>query len=78
MVKNPKLNKVIQNLMPGEITAGGFLGDDNRSLLDIIEHDEEKMIALGLDFKEIGLHLNNLMLEGRKGLGSPIDFDPEI
>ena len=75
MKLSPELKKAQANMAPGEITASGFLGDDTRPLIDIIEADEEAMEALGLDFEDIARRMRHLLDEGRKGLGEPTSVD---
>ena len=55
----------------GVITSTGFLGTDVRALSDIIEADEERFRALGLDFAAAADELERLKAEGAKGLGEP-------
>ncbi|MFP4362273.1 MAG: hypothetical protein ACLFR1_00255 [Spirochaetia bacterium] len=63
------------NMDPGIITQTGFLGDDTRNIVDIIEADEEKMRLLGLDFDIVAEKLTYLLTEGRNGLGEPTTVD---
>ncbi|MCF7929018.1 MAG: hypothetical protein K9L68_09010 [Spirochaetales bacterium] len=74
MKMSPFYVKAQDNMQPGIITSSGFLGDDTRPIVDIIEHDEEIMQQLGLDFEEVANRLHELMEEGRKGLGEPITY----
>ena len=71
----PQYTKAQANMVPGEITAEGFLGSDSRPLLDIIEADEEKLQALGLNFESLAKKMQHLMDEGRRGLGEGITVD---
>ncbi|KGE73173.1 hypothetical protein [Spirochaeta lutea] len=75
MKMTPEYQKAQQNMQAGVITADGFLGDDRRPLLDIIEHDEETMKELDLDFEILTARMRYLMEEGRKGLGEPVTID---
>ena len=75
MKMSPELTKAQGNMTPGKITADGFLGEDSRPLVDIIEADEEKVQSLGLTFDEIAEKLQQLFEEGRKGLGEQITID---
>lgn len=56
-------------MAPGRITETGFLGNDKRTLLEIIEADEQKISALKLDWNDISDKLNYMLQEGIKGLG---------
>jgi hypothetical protein len=75
MKMSPEYKKAQDNMQPGVITADGFLGDDNRNIVDIIEADEEEFARLGLDFDEVVERLRHLLEEGRKGLGEPVTID---
>ena len=75
MKDNPILAKVLKNLQPGEITGYGFLGNDDRSLIDIITEDEQHMASLELDYNKVGKYLEHLTEEGKKGLGDPCEVD---
>ena len=72
MKMTPELKKAQENMQPGVITADGFLGDEKRSLKDIIVRDEEEMRKYGLDYEETAELLRELLEEGRKGLGEAV------
>ena len=59
----------------GSITGPGFLGDDERNLLDIIREDESKVKELGLTNETIADKLEILMKQGERGFGSPVKVD---
>ena len=75
MKMSPEYKKAQDNMQPGVITADGFLGDDNRNIVDIIEADEEEFSRLGLDFETVVDRLKHLLEAGRKGLGEPVTVD---
>ncbi len=75
MKMSPEMQKARKNMEPGVIIKTGFLGDDTRPLVDIIQHDEEVMKSLGLDFDTVVKKMKYLMEEGKKGLGDPITVD---
>lgn len=75
MKMSPELTKAQANMQPGVITSDGFLGDDDRPIVDIIQDDEEEMARLGLSFEESAKKLREIMEEGRKGLGEPVTVD---
>lgn len=61
-----------ERMLPGFITAQGFLGDDRRFPADIVAEDEAEFARLGLDFADIASRLARLRDEGEKGLGEPV------
>lgn len=75
MKQTPDYKKAEENMLPGVITAEGFLGDDTRPLVDIINHDEESFASLGLSFEDVAEKLYYLMKAGQEGLGEPITVD---
>ncbi|MFP4510469.1 MAG: hypothetical protein ACOC4I_04975 [Spirochaetota bacterium] len=75
MKMSPEFARAMHNMQPGEITADGFLGDDERALVDIIAADEAAMAELGLTFDECSDRLEYLMEAGRKGLGEPVTVE---
>jgi hypothetical protein len=75
MKMSPEYKKAQDNMQPGVITADGFLGDESRNIVDIIEADEEEFSRLGLDWDEVVARLRHLLEEGRKGLGEPVTVD---
>ena len=75
MKMSPEYAKAQANMQPGVITSDGFLGDDNRPIVDIIAEDESKMEQLGLDFDETVQRMRRLMDKGREGLGEPVTAD---
>lgn len=64
-----------ERMKPGIITAAGFLGDDTRSLRDIIEADEEAMAKYGITFEHAADFLEYLKAAGQAGLGEPITVE---
>lgn len=75
MKMSPEYTKAQENMQPGVITSDGFLGDDNRNIVDIIEADEEEFDRLGLDFDTVTSKLRQLLEQGRKGLGEPVTVE---
>lgn len=75
MKMSPEFVRAMHNMQPGEITADGFLGDDERSLVDIIAADEAAMARQEMTFDESSERLEYLMEAGRKGLGEPVTVD---
>ncbi|MCS7174790.1 hypothetical protein [Pseudothermotoga sp.] len=75
MKMTPQQIKAQENMKPGKITADGFLGDDDRNIVDIIQEDETNFARLGIDFNEVAELMRKLMKEGLKGLGEPIVYE---
>lgn len=72
MKQKPDLSEIQELMAPGKLTARGFLGDDTRSLADILAADNLLVRKLGVDHSTIAEKMLYLMNEGRKGLGNPV------
>ncbi|MBN2544505.1 MAG: hypothetical protein JXB50_01830 [Spirochaetes bacterium] len=72
---SPLFKKAYDNMRPGRITMEGFLGDDERTLTDIISEDEKEVKFLKMDFEIISSKLKYFLNEGLKGLGEPLTVD---
>lgn len=75
MKLTPEYASAQESMKPGKITAEGFLGDDDRNIVDIITADEEEFAHLNLDFSEVAKQLRQLLREGAKGLGNVVAFE---
>jgi len=75
MKMSPEYKKIQESLLPGVITASGFLGDDKRSVIDIIEDDEEMMRHYDLDYDSVIKKMEYFLEYGKKGLGDYISVD---
>lgn len=75
MKMSPIFEKAQKNMETGILTKTGFLGDDKRKLVDIIQHDEELVKSFKLDFNLIINKLEYFLNEGKKGLGEPITVE---
>jgi hypothetical protein len=69
------LKKAEAQMQAGAITVEGFLGYDKRNLAEIIQHDEEEMRSLNLDWDAVAAKLRELLKKGSDGLGEPITVD---
>jgi hypothetical protein len=56
-------------MRPGVITLYGFLGPDERNLIDILTEDEGEVNRLGLTHESIARRMEELREEGKRGLG---------
>lgn len=72
-MKNTQTEQDVRKRMTtGIITAEGFLGQDDRSLADIIEADEEAFRREGLDFEAAADRLEAWKKAGDAGLGDAV------
>ena len=75
MKPTPADKRIADNQQPGSTSAEGFLGQDTRSLADIIRADQMAVSKLGLSHQQIADRLRELTDLGKKGLGSPIEHE---
>lgn len=65
MKQTPELDKVQERMQPGALTLRGFLGPDNRKLVDILAEDAATVAALRLTHERIAGRLRRIMEDGR-------------
>ncbi|WP_041083015.1 hypothetical protein [Thermotoga profunda] len=75
MKMSPEYVEAQKNMKPGVISSVGFLGDDTRNLVQIIEEDERIMSQLGLDFEKVAAWMKKMMSKAIKGLGETVLID---
>src|SRR3972149_459239 len=75
MKMSPEFQRAAAAMGPGQISKEGFLGNDTRSLVDIIQADEEEMGRLGLSFETVTERLTRIFEEGKKAYGTPVVFE---
>jgi len=81
MKQSPELTKVQEKMQPGKIVIDGMLGDDTRPLVDIITEDRGVVNGLGLTHEEIADFLDDMVEQGKAGLGDPVrvgDFTVQV
>ncbi|WP_321330113.1 hypothetical protein [uncultured Ilyobacter sp.] len=75
MKMTPYMIKAQSNMVPGKITAEGFLGDEKLNISEIITRDEGEMIRLGMKFQTVADLLRDFMLKGEHALGEPVTIE---
>ena len=78
MKQSPELSIAQANMKPGVITLYGFLGPDDRNLIDILTEDDGEVKRLGLTHERIAARMEELRDEGAKGLGEFIRVEPHF
>ena len=74
MKQSPQQKLIEENMMPGSLSAPGFLGDDSRSLADIIRDDAKTLKNVGVTQQELADKMQELTDFGVQGLGRPMLF----
>jgi len=78
MKQSPELSIAQTNMRPGVITLYGFLGPDDRNLIDMLIDDDGDVKRLGLTHEQIGRRMEELRNQGAKGLGEYIKVAPHF
>jgi len=71
-------SKTLNNMQPGVLTAGGFLGDDKRKPERIIEEDLNALNSLGVDKNELVKRMREAFEKSASGFGEWIEINEKI
>jgi len=72
MKENPEQQDLRQKLLPGKLSAEGFLGEDMRSPAEIIQEDVAALARLGTSATELAARMRELTELGQTELGRPV------
>jgi hypothetical protein len=75
MSKHSDQARLRDNLMPGKISAEGFLGSDQRNPEQIIAADSRKVSELGISHQALACRMQLLTDAAVEGLGQPLFVD---
>ncbi len=75
MKQSPLLQHIQQQMKPGVITLDGFLGTDERNLIDILIDDDGTVRRLGRTHRAIARRMQYFRDAGYEGLGEFIKVD---
>lgn len=75
MKQTPQMEKIEENMRPGVITLSGFLGNDDRKLIDILIDDDALVKRLGYTHKGIAEKMIEFRRKGLAGLGDFVTVD---
>jgi hypothetical protein len=78
MKQSPQLEKVQEQMRPGIITLLGFLGEDKRNLIDILNEDEETVKHLDVTHELIAQRMLGFRDKGKRGLGEFVTVAPHF
>jgi hypothetical protein len=74
MKQPPQLKKAEEAMKPGVITKEGFLGTDNRHLIEILTEDDAEVARLGISHEIIAERMKFFRREALKGEGLPVEI----
>ncbi len=78
MKQSATLDRIQGNMHAGVLTAGGFLGDETRLLIEILDEDAARVRRLGLTHEAIAARMRELRQAGAQGLGDDIAVPPHF
>lgn len=75
MKESPQMQKLEQILRSSKLVAGGFMGDDSRSVMEVISADVSQVSKLGYTIEQIAARLQVITDSAKTGLGTWIQID---
>lgn len=78
MKQTVQLQEAQARMAPGIIARDGFLGDDRRSLSEILAADAAEVARQGLTHERIAARMAELRDAGYPGLGESVDVPPHF
>jgi hypothetical protein len=73
-----EMDRIQQDMRPGRITLAGFLGNDRRLLIEILDADDAEVKRLGHTHATLAARMKALREQGLKGLGEAIPVGPHF
>ena len=75
MKQSPELTLIQENMMPGALSAHGFIGQDSRNLTDILRADAKALKRIGISQEALADKMQELTDFGMSGLGQPMNME---
>jgi hypothetical protein len=75
MKESPQAKKLEEILRSSKLVSGGFMGDDPRSLSEIIDTDITKLSRLGYTAEQVGSRMQEITSIAITGLGNWVKID---
>ena len=76
MKQTEQMKEIQERMKPCVITLDGFLGMDDRNLIDILVEDDAEVKRLNLTHEKIAARMLELRESGKKGLGDLVSVAP--
>ena len=76
MKQTEQMKEIQEKMKPGVITLDGFLGSDDRNLIDILVEDDAEVKRLNLTHEIIAARMLELREAGKEGLGDMVNIAP--
>jgi hypothetical protein len=78
MKKSPQEQKLERLLRSSKFSASGFLGNDKRSLWEIIDADAAEVAKAGRTLEEVAQRMQEITDIGKTGLGDWVAAGPDL
>ena len=75
MKESPQIQKLEKILRSSKLVAGGFMGDDPRSVIEVINTDVSKVSKLGYTMEQIAAKMQSITSTAKTGLETWIKID---
>ncbi len=76
MKQTPQEQAVTARMAPGVLSREGFLGDDARSLAEILQVDRAALEALGLTPQRLAERMEDVLRAAMAAMGGPVPAGP--
>lgn len=77
MKQSPDMQRLEEILRSSSLVAGGFMGDDPRSVTEIIDADAAELFGLGVALEKLAARMAEITDAAKEGLGSWVDIDAQ-
>ena len=78
MKQSPDWSEIQERMRPGRLTRDGMLGNDPRSVEEIIDADAATLARLGVARRDITDRLRRISNQARSALGNPVEIGAEL
>lgn len=75
MKNSPQINRLESILRSSKLVSGGFLGEDSRGVIEIIESDIAEIAGLGYSLEQISMRMKEITEEAIPFLGNWAKID---
>ena len=78
MKKSPQDKKLDEILRSSRLTAGGFMGDDERSVFELIDADTAALAELDLTKEQVAMRMRQITNAAKSGLGTWVRVEKNL
>jgi hypothetical protein len=76
--ESPESKKLEEILRSSKLVAGGFMGQDNRSVTEVVSTDATELSKLGYSIEEIARRMREITDSATKALGNWVDMNEKF